>query len=245
MQRCNLDVHIAEELLEDCDLKAAFAALVRDSAFPCLGAKAAFNGGAQVVAVYDRLASDRSTGLLAQHLEDFTHSKATRNTYATYVAIFRQPQHLDEENFEKLLWSQLHHLDRIDAQQYAWDPSVSSDPADPRFSFSFAGKALYVVGLHARSSRFARQFPWPTLVFNPHEQFERLRHDGKWKRMQGMIRARDRAMQGNVNPMLSDFGKQSEARQYSGRPVEESWRAPFRASNPHKSKSRSRCPFGH
>ena len=25
---------------------------------------------------------------------------------------------------------------------------------------------------------------WPTLVFNPHEQFERLRTDGQWKRMQ-------------------------------------------------------------
>ena len=115
---------------------------------------------------------------------------------------------------------------------------MSSDPADPHFSFSFAGRALYVIGMHANSSREARRFPWPTLIFNPHEQFERLRADGKWKHMQETIRRRDHALQGTINPMLSDFGERSEARQYSGRAVEENWRAPF-AATPRK------CPFAH
>ena len=100
-----------------------------------------------------------------------------------------------------------------------WDSTVSSDPFDPHFSFSFGGQALYVVGLHERSSRHARRFAWPTLVFNPHAQFDRLRHDGHWQRMQEAIRRRDVALQGEINPMLSDFGEQSEARQYSGRRV--------------------------
>jgi uncharacterized protein len=96
-----------------------------------------------------------------------------------------------------------------------------------------------VIGLHAHSSREARRFRWPTLVFNPHEQFERLRADGKWKHMQETIRQRDRHLQGTINPMLSDFGERSEARQYSGRAVGANWQAPFPAA------SSGKCPFAH
>jgi uncharacterized protein len=39
--------------------------------------------------------------------------------------------------------------------------------------------------------------------------------------------------------MLSDFGERSEARQYSGRAVEENWRAPFQAT------TLGKCPFAH
>jgi len=92
--------------------------------------------------------------------------------------------------------------------------------------------------MHANSSRDARRFPWPALIFNPHEQFERLRADGKWKRMQETIRKRDETLQGSINPMLTDFGVRSEARQYSGRQVDETWRAPFEAEKP-------KCPFAH
>jgi FPC/CPF motif-containing protein YcgG len=76
-------------------------------------------------------------------------------------------------------------------------------------------------------------------VFNPHEQFERLRADGKWKHMQETIRERDVQLQGTINPMLSDFGERSEARQYSGRAVDEDWRAPF------PTVSSGKCPFAH
>ena len=158
--------------------------------------------------------------------------------YATFVAIFERPRELDEIEFESLFWQQLRALHDFDAHRFDWGPHVSSDPMDPHFSFSFGGQALYVIGLHANSSREARRFPWPALVFNPHEQFERLRADGKWKRMQETIRSRDLALQGSINPMLSDFGERSEARQYSGRAVEENWRAPF-------PKVTGKCPFAH
>jgi FPC/CPF motif-containing protein YcgG len=158
--------------------------------------------------------------------------------YATFVAIFGRPRELNEIQFEELLWQQLRALHHRDASHFDWDPNVRSDPADPHFSFSFGGQALYVIGLHANSSREARRFPWPALVFNPHEQFERLRAGGKWKRMQETIRSRDLELQGSINPMLSDFGAQSEARQYSGRAVEDNWRAPF-------PKVAGKCPFAH
>ncbi|MBA3832889.1 MAG: YqcI/YcgG family protein [Chthoniobacterales bacterium] len=234
----------SECLLDAASLKARFAAAVADSAFPCLGAKAAFNGGSYLLSVYDRLASDSSSEALASDLESFTQSEMCEtNPYASFVAIFRSPLASDEEGFERLLWSQLQKLHQLDATKYKWDSSVVSDPNHPLFSFSLAGRALYVIGMHDRSSRLARRFPWPTLVFNPHEQFERLRHDGKWKRMQEAIRARDVILQGSTNPMLSDFGEQSEARQYSGRIVDKEWQPPFRAEP--TDLPAPRCPFAH
>src|SRR5690606_216072 len=72
------------------------------------------------------------------------------------------------------------------------------------------------------------RFPWPALVFNSHRQFEQLRADGRYRKMQGVIRERDRALQGDINPNLADFGDISEARQYSGRATEPGWQCPLR-----------------
>jgi FPC/CPF motif-containing protein YcgG len=41
------------------------------------------------------------------------------------------------------------------------------------------------------------------------------------------VREREIALQGSLNPNLADFGERSEARQYSGRAVEDQWRCPF------------------
>jgi FPC/CPF motif-containing protein YcgG len=78
----------------------------------------------------------------------------------------------------------------------------------------------------------ARRFSHPVLVFNPHEQFTRLRAEGKFEGLRTAIRARDVALQGNVNPNLADFGTESEARQYSGRQTEPSWECPFHREHP-------------
>jgi len=74
----------------------------------------------------------------------------------------------------------------------------------------------------------ARRFPRPVLVFNLHDQFERLRAEGRYERMREAILERDRKLAGDVNPMLVRFGEASEARQYSGRAVGEEWECPFR-----------------
>jgi uncharacterized protein len=221
--------------------KAAFREFVSTPEFPCLGAKAAFNADSHTIAVFDELGSMSATDKLAVALYDFTCSPtgSSSHEYATFIAVFEQPRDLTEVQFENLLWRQLRLLHAHDAIHFGWNEHVASDPDDPHFSFSFGGLALYVIGMHANSSRAARRFPWPVMVFNPHEQFERLRGDGKWKRMQESIRSRDLQLQGSINPMLSDFGVQSEARQYSGRAVEENWKVPFEAASPAK------CPFHH
>ena len=64
-------------------------------------------------------------------------------------------------------------------------------------------------------------------MFNPRDQFTSLREQGKFERMQEVVRDREIALQGSLNPSLSDFGSESEARQYAGRLVERNWRCPF------------------
>ena len=210
--------------------RSAFQELMAAPQFPCLGAKAALHENAFAFAAFDQMGTKQTARELSYRLFDFVRSpKFKAKQYSSFVAIFRGPRHLTEREFETCVWLQLRQLHRVDPSE--WDNNVSSDPADPHFSFSFGGQAFYVLGMHGNSSRVARRFRWPALVFNPHEQFERLRSDGNWKSMQQAIRERDIALEGTVNPMLSDFGEKSEAAQYSGRAVGGDWIAPFPKSS--------------
>jgi uncharacterized protein len=206
----------------------SFRALVLGSRFSCVGAKAAIRGGAYRVGLYEALGSTEATAGLARDLFSFVEEQGDLGgTFTTFVAFFAGPNFADEVDFEQLLWAQLQLLHEADRPHHHWDPSVSADPEDPQFAFSFAERAFFVVGLQPASSRFARRFAWPTLVFNSHHQFDRLREEGRYERMQEVIRSREVKLQGTLNPNLADFGVRSEARQYSGRPAEEGWRCPF------------------
>jgi FPC/CPF motif-containing protein YcgG len=207
--------------------------LVSSQRFSCLGAKAAFSAGQYWIGVYDEMASPSSTPSLARDLQAFSAEETQRmpddGTFRTFIATFMGPVCPDEPAFEKLVWSQLQALHDQDQRVHDWDPAASADPSDPHFAFSVGGRAYFVVGLHAAASRWARRFAWPTLVFNPHRQFDRLREQGLFTRFRDQIRTRDRALQQVLNPMLSNYGEESEARQYAGRRVEDDWRCPFRA----------------
>ena len=206
----------------------AFRALVLNPRFACVGAKSAVNCEGYRFGLYGEIGSDGATAGLAHDLFQFVGEQPALNSeFTTYVAGFESPVAADERVFEQQLWAQLQRLHDLDHHVHAWDPSVSADPAAPDFSFSFASCAFFVVGLHPASSRWVRRFAWPTLAFNAHAQFERLREQGRFVGMQRAIRSRDHALQGSINPSLSTFGELSEARQYSGRAVEENWTCPF------------------
>ncbi len=205
-----------------------FSEFVLDPAYPCLGAKSAFRTNSYHVRCYRSLGTDTSAQALGPDLLRFIASQdAMDHAFTTFVAIFDDPTIRDEVHFEKLLWQQLEALHRLDEQP--WVPSASSDPNDKNFGFSFGGVAFFVVGMHPRSARLARRFARPTLVFNDHRQFDELRAQGSFPKMQRVIRDRDQTWQGTANPMLADFGTISEARQYSGRSVPAEWKCPFRA----------------
>ncbi len=207
---------------------AAFQSWVLDPRFSCVGARGAVNSGAYRLGVYGEMTDSGALAGLARDLFTFTHEQpALGGDFTTFAACFAGPVMSSEEEFEGHLWTALQTLYDVDRLYNPPDPRVAEDPEAGDFGFSFAGHGFFVIGLHPASSRLARQFGWPTLVFNAHAQFDRLKADGRYPKMQAAIRAREMALQGSLNPNLSDFGQRSEARQYSGRAVEEEWRCPF------------------
>jgi uncharacterized protein len=207
---------------------AALRDFVLREDYPCLGARSAFRRGTYRFGAYERLDDPAVTRGLMRDLHAFAvERRGIAPDFTTFAAVFREPVPDGERGFEQALWSQLGRLHALDRTLYEWDPSVSSDPADPNFSFSLAGTAFFVVGLHPNATRHARRFAWPALVFNAHEQFEKLRANGYFKRLQHRIRERDVRLQGSINANLADYGRHSEAAQYSGREVGGDWKCPF------------------
>jgi len=204
-----------------------FRAFVEQPAFPCLAGKGLVRQRGYTLGVYDSLGSESATTELAGDLRSFADTAQLEGSaFVAFVAVFRGRPPKSEESFESLLWSQLQKLHDLD-DQTDWDSSVSSNPDDSNFGFSFASRAFFVVGLHPGSSRIARRFSRAALVFNPHAQFDRLRQKGRFDRLRSAIRERDLALQSEPNSMLADFGARSEAQQYSGKAADPNWRCPF------------------
>ena len=208
----------------------AFRALIDASDYPCVGAKSTVHRDSYRLGLYGKLGGAGATAGLCRDLYRFSREYERLDAdFATFAAVFAGPRDLDELGFERQLWRQLQALHVKDAPLHAWDKRVDHDPDSDAFSFSFGGEAFFIVGLHPAASRAARRFPWPTLIFNAHAQFDRLRDAGRMERMKQVIRQKDTQLQGHINPMLRDFGDASEARQYSGRHVGEDWSPPFKA----------------
>lgn len=206
-----------------------FRAFIAEPNFPCVGAKSALaNGLLHIIAARD-LTSSWNDLEIHRALMDWTRAyKADPAGLRSLAVIFDGPGGLDEEAFEEALWERIQSLADKDAWKgLPYDPRVCPDPDNPHFSLSFGGEAFFVIGLHPRSSRPARRFDKPALVFNLHDQFERLRAEGRYERMRERILARDADLAGSINPMLARHGETSEAAQYSGRLVEADWKCPF------------------
>lgn len=205
------------------------AATIGDEAFPCVGAKSALARGQlhtvacrSIVSGWDDM---RIHDVLLQWVRDYRRDPSGLRSLAV---TFEEPVTLSEEAFERAMWQRLQSLaDKDEWRGLEHDRSVSLDPEDAHFALSFGGAAFFVVGLHPSASRVSRRFPRPTLVFNLHDQFERLRAEGRYDRMRNVIVRRDAALCGTVNPMLHRFGDASGARQYSGRVSGEEWKCPF------------------
>lgn len=212
------------------DLEEEFKDIIRDAAFPCVGAKSALARGSLKVLQARDLTSAWND--VAIHRELLAWSQDYRDEpdgLRSLAVVYESPLDLSEADFEAWMWRRIQSFADKDAwlgQPY--DRSVSPDPEDPHFSLSFGGNAFFVVGLHPKASRPARRFPRPALVFNLHEQFERLREEGRYERLRERILERDLAIAGSLNPMLARHGEASEARQYSGRKVGEDWACPFK-----------------
>jgi FPC/CPF motif-containing protein YcgG len=213
----------------DRDVHRAFEQMVMHAEYPCLGAKSVFRRQGMVHVVLDDMDDPANTDVLLQHLAAFAEDELPADGFHSFIVSFRTPRHDDEAAFERSLFGLLQRLH--DADDEPWADGVGSDPADPHFAFSARGTAYFVVGLHPAASRVARRAPLPSLVFNPHDQFERLREEGRYDGMRSRIRARDEMLQGSINPMVADHGDSSEARQYSGRAHDSRWVPPLEVAH--------------
>ena len=210
-------------------LAERFRDLIQNPSFPCVGAKAALaRGQIRFVIGRDIGAADDDARLHAALMAFVCRYQARPALFQSLVVIFDRPGGLSEEGFEARMWDRLQALSDQDSRLgHAYDARVAPDPQDAHFSLSCAGEAFFVVGLHPGASRKARLFAAPALVFNLHDQFERLRAEGRYERMRETIQARDVSWAGSVNPMLTRHGERSEAPQYSGRQVPDDWACPF------------------
>ncbi|RUT28896.1 YqcI/YcgG family protein [Arsenicitalea aurantiaca] len=212
----------------------ALTRFIKAPDFPCVGAKSALGRGRlnlysarSLTSAWDDLAvQDRLMRLAWDYHEDPA-------LFTSFAVVFEGPDDLSEAAFERHMWERLQSLTDKDAWRgQKADSRVSTDPDDPHFSLSFGGEAFFVVGLHPRASRPARRFAYPALVFNLHDQFEILRAENRYEKLRESILERDLALAGSLNPMLARHGSISEARQYSGRAVDESWRCPYHRPEP-------------
>jgi len=213
----------------DHPLSHQLASFIAAADFPCVGAKAALNrGGMEFVVARDFRSAWDDLRILPALIDLSKRYRAEPKQFQSLVVIFEQGAPADEAQFEQLLWERLSSLsDKDEWLGQLPDTRVAHDPADPHFALSFGGEAFFVVGLHPKASRPARRFGFPAMVFNLHDQFERLRQQGRYDKLRGTILERDIELAGSVNPMLDSHGTTSAARQYSGRAVDAGWQCPF------------------
>jgi uncharacterized protein len=161
-------------------------------------------------------------------VDDYRNAKSL---YHSATIIFTGPDISSEQYFDEILWRRLQSLSDLDAMNYNYDKRVSADPASPHFSYSLKEEAFFVIALHPASSRISRRFKYPTMVFNPHEQFEILRQQRHYDHMKQTVRNRDIKLSGSINPMLDDYGSSSETLQYSGRKYDSNWKCPLQIAH--------------
>jgi uncharacterized protein len=217
------EAHLPDELEE------SLRGLIARTDFPCVGAKAALAQSGLRIETAGDITSPANDLRIQRALARWSEMPATDEAdFRSLTVVFHGPRDLDERGFEKALWDRLAGISEEDAERgFAPDPGFSTDPDDPHFALSFGGRAYFAVGLHPNASRRARRLPFPAIVFNLHNQFEKLRAEHRYERMREVILARDEAFDGEPNPMLARHGEVSEARQYSGREVEDGWACPF------------------
>ena len=211
-----------EEIIEN------FYTFIKSDSTPCIGAKGALARNNIQVMVADHFDTSEDDQQILNFAYSFIrHYRTTTNGLHSLVIIFKDPQNIDEDTFEKILWRRLRALRNMDATQYPYDARVSSDPSSPSFSFSLMEEAFFIIALHSQSPRLARRFSYPALVFNPHAQFEEMKRKGTFDKIKKINRNRDIQLSGSINPMIRDFGEASEIFQYSGKQYSADSKCPF------------------
>lgn len=211
------------------EVQEDFKSFIEDKMFPCVAAKAALAKEQMDIFVAGHLACPKDDRDILDFIYKFVDQyRASEKDFHTACVIFPETHPLNEQAFDRLFWDRLQALSDLDGMNYPYDKRVDQNPASPNFSFSLKEEAFFIIGLFPGSSREARKFRYPAIVFNPHEQFEELRTLKRYDKMKNIVRKRDIEASGSINPMLQDFGDASEVYQYSGLRYDKNWECPFK-----------------
>lgn len=209
-------------------MQAALAKFITNPSFPCVMAKSVMSKGyTEHPTVNSANPAVAAKEVLEKIYKFVDHYRAEPKKLSSFIVSFDHPSLRQFGRFEEFFWEFLKLLDCADKANFSSDSRVSSDPSAADFSFSIKSEAFFMLVLHPQSPRMARQFEVPTLVFNAHQQFEDLRTKGLFHKVRDLIRKRDTALQGFVNPMVQDFGTQSEVFQYTGKTYPVQSKCPF------------------
>jgi FPC/CPF motif-containing protein YcgG len=216
--------------MEEDVIKTLYFNFLSGKMFPCVAAKAALNMKHIAVLVAMDIRCPHEDEKILEFLYAFIDAyRGTNSPYHSAAVIFKQPSEISEEEYEHNFWKRLISFQNSDRKKYRHDPRVDADPSSEKFSFSLKEEALFVIGLHPSNSRLARKFAYPTLVFNPHQEFEKLRSNNRYNKMRDVVRSRDLRYSGSINPMLHNFGEISEVYQYTGKQYDQDWKCPLNA----------------
>jgi len=209
-----------------------FIQFIRNKDFPCVGAKSALAKNQLKFLVARHMACPASDKDILTFLYDFVDRYREKGGhFHSAVVIFSGPTNMTEAVFEEFLWKRLQAISDMDAANYRYDARVSADPSSPEFSYSVKEEAFFIVGMHPASSRESRRFSYPALIFNPHAQFESMKKTNKYESIKEVVRKKDIAFSGSVNPMLSDYRESPETQQYSGKNYELPWKCPLQINH--------------
>src|SRR5687767_12904671 len=162
--------------------RASLMNFINSQSYPCIAARSAAKN--QNISIYEasHLACPFDDKLILQFLYDFVDNyRNNQDLFTSAAIVFRGPETISENEFENLFWSRLQALHNLDRRPYNYDQRVDSDPSSGNFSFSLKEEAFFIIGLYPGSLRPARNFSYPAIVFNPHQQFERLRQEKRFE----------------------------------------------------------------
>jgi hypothetical protein len=202
-------------------------ALVSQRNYPCVAALRSYHKDDYQVGFYGKLGEGKHWRELRNDLLFFLQEqRRTSSIYLSFWAVFEEEE-LSEADFETLLWKELSFLTSEEDRKSDWPADSIQDPTDPGFRFGLGGAEFFVVGLHSQSSRHARRFSKPALIFNIFSQFDQLVKLGQYESMVALNRERDQKFQGSVNPMVALHGEIWESIQFSGKINLGTWKCPF------------------
>ncbi len=209
-------------------MEASLFDFIAQPSFPCVMAKSVMSKGLVSQHQIETNDPDQAASEILDQMHDFVdHFRTDPKTLSSFIVSFESEELLEFGKFESFFWKLLETMDGLDKQLYQPDARVSNDPTSPEFSFSIKEEAFFMLVLHPQSPRMARRFAKPTIVFNAHQQFEDLREKGLFHKVRDLIRKRDAALQGFINPMVSDYGSSSEVYQYTGKVYPVQSKCPF------------------